>query len=93
MNSIESAPIKTVVPDQNLVKLRNQMLDLLKQHRDDVDKEGMLAVTSFIVGQLIALQDQRTMTPEVAMTLVQLNIEEGNQSLISQLLDNTAGTA
>ncbi|MBI1359834.1 MAG: hypothetical protein GC155_06060 [Alphaproteobacteria bacterium] len=43
-----------------------------------LDAQEMLALVSQLVGNLIALQDQRKMTPDMAMQLVARNIEIGN---------------
>ena len=46
----------------------------------------MLAGASQLVGNLIALQDQRKMTPEMALALVQSNIEVGNREAMAEVL-------
>lgn len=45
----------------------------------------MLAVAANMVGKLVAMQDQRTTTPAMAMEIVAKNIEYGNQMVIDQL--------
>lgn len=42
----------------------------------------MLALVSQLVGNLVALQDQRKITPEVAMDIVASNIKIGNEEAI-----------
>ena len=46
----------------------------------------MLAGASQIVGTLIALQDQRKMTPDMALAVVQANIEAGNQQAMAEVM-------
>ncbi len=41
---------------------------------------------------IIALQDQRTMTPEMAMTIVAENIEVGNKGIVNTIME-TKGSA
>ena len=54
----------------------------------------MLALTSQLVGIIVASQDQRTTTPEMAMRMVSSNIERGNQMAVSDLMHGeTAGSA
>lgn len=43
------------------------IFQLLKKHAGSVTAEEMLAIAANLVGKLIALQDQRVMTPEIAM--------------------------
>ena len=52
----------------------------------------MLALTAQLVGNLIALQDQRRMTPDMAIQLVSENIEIGNRAVIDGL-HSTKGNA
>ena len=46
----------------------------------------MLAVTSHLVGQIIALQDQTKITSKMALEIVSANIEKGNSEVIEPLL-------
>lgn len=59
----------------------------------DLSAAEMLAIVSQLVGNLIALQDQRTMTPDRAMAIVAGNIEIGNQEALRELLGPAAGSA
>lgn len=61
------------------------MDDLKAQMPADMPAQEILAITSQFVGQLIALQDQRVMSPEQAMQLVGQNIEIGNRAAISTI--------
>ena len=55
--------------------------------------DEILAVLSHMVGQVVALQDQRRYTPDSVMNLVRSNIERGNVEAIDGLLNETWGTA
>jgi hypothetical protein len=46
-----------------------------------------------MVGKIVAMQDQRTTTPEMAMEVVAANIEHGNRSVFEQLANSRGGTA
>lgn len=59
----------------------------------DMPSEEILAIVSIIVGMVLALQDQRTMTRERALQIVMRNIEVGNARMIEQSLGNTKGEA
>lgn len=45
----------------------------------------LLAVAANMLGKLIALQDQRTMTRERALEIVMKNLEHGNQQVLLEL--------
>jgi phage gp37-like protein len=80
-----------MIPTPAHTAFRNDTVALLKKH-EHLSAVEMLAVTSILVGQLIALQDQRTMTPAQAMEIVSRNIEIGNMGAIDTFLGNPVGT-
>ena len=51
-----------------------------------------LALCAYMTGVAIAMQDQRTTTPELVMEIVDRNIEAGNAAVIAQL-NNVLGRA
>lgn len=59
---------------------------LLRKHADEVTALEVLAIAANMVGKLIALQDQRVTTPDVAMGIVIKNLELGNQQVLAQVL-------
>jgi hypothetical protein len=63
---------------------RDDLVAVLKKH--DLTAPEMLALAAHLTGQLVALQDQTTMTPERAMDIVAANLELGNQAIIGDLL-------
>lgn len=70
----------------SVVKEDQDFLDALKaQMPPNMDAQRILAITSQFVGQLVALQDQRKMTPDMAMQIVQENIEIGNHAALLAL--------
>lgn len=86
-------PTKAVLPDEGMTAFRNDMLATLNKHAGELDSSAMLAIAAYTVGQIIAMQDQRTMTPATAMDLVSRNIEAGNADAIAELVTKTAGRA
>lgn len=78
---------KVVQPSAKLMAFRADALAVIKKHTGDLTALEMLGVCSHLVGQLIALQDQRTVTSAMAMQIVSENIEVGNQEVIAGLLD------
>lgn len=66
--------------------------DLMRKHSDKVDAVEMLAIAANVVGKLVALQDGRTITPDMAMEIVLRNIEIGNKQAWAPL-EKTEGSA
>lgn len=52
---------------------------------DDLGPLDLLALASQMVGQLVALQDQRSITPQMAMEIVAANVEAGNQAALETI--------
>jgi hypothetical protein len=73
------------------VACRNAMLAAMQAHVGTLRADELLAIAAHVVGQLIAFQDQRAMTPEMAMDLVQKNIAQGNAEAVGSLLHATPG--
>lgn len=67
------------------------LIALVAKHKDKLSAEEMLAIAANMLGKLLALQDQRTMTTEKAMTIIQLNIEHGNKTVIDSLMNVEGG--
>lgn len=67
------------------------LVALLQKYDAGMNLEEMLAIAANMVGKLIALQDQRTMTPARALEIVRRNIEEGNQQTMDSLLNAATG--
>jgi hypothetical protein len=72
--------------------LYQELIALVNKHAGKLDALQMLAVASNMLGKLVAMQDQRTVTPDMAMEVVAKNIEYGNQQVLQQL-DATNGRA
>ena len=66
---------------------------LLSKHADKLSPLEVLAVAANMLGKLIALQDQRAITPDLAMETVAQNIERGNAHAIAVLHDAKGGSA
>ena len=88
-----NVPMKQVEPTAAQKAFRSALLAVMQQHGAELQAEELLAVAAHLVGQLIAMQDQRTMSPAVAMQLVGQNIERGNLEAIDNLLLQTGGHA
>ena len=58
---------------------------LVNKHADRLSTLELLAVAANMLGKLVALQDQRKVTPSMAMEIVAQNIEYGNQQALAQI--------
>lgn len=65
---------------------------LVNRHASELTALELLAVASNMLGKLLALQDQHTVSPTSAMEVVAQNIEHGNKQVLDQLL-NSKGVA
>lgn len=63
---------------QDIVKVMNK-------HTRHLGSEEILAIIANMVGKLVALQDQRTMSVRMAMDIVSKNIEQGNADAVAVL--------
>lgn len=83
-------PMKHAKPSKAHTAFRDDMVAALRKHQH-LPPDEMLAVASYFLGQLIALQDQRKLTPVMAMQIVSSNIEAGNAHAIQQSLGTPVG--
>lgn len=77
-------PFKHIKPSPVHTAFRDDMVGMLRKHQH-LPPDEMLAVASYFIGQLVAMQDQRKLTPAMAMQIVANNIEAGNQHTIAEL--------
>ena len=68
-----------------------ELVALVGRHAAEVSAVELLAIAANMLGKMIALQDQRTMTRERALEIVLKNIEAGNQQAIDDLAGSVAG--
>jgi len=85
-----------VKPTAAHMAFRDELLAEFKRiatkYDDQVPAIQQLAVLSHILGQAIAMQDQRKYTAPMVMKMVADNIEQGNQEVLLNLL-NSKGAA
>lgn len=62
-----------------------EMIALLSKHAGHLTSVEMLAIGANMVGKLVALQDQRSITPAEAMEVVIKNLELGNQQALVEI--------
>lgn len=61
---------------------------LVNKHAGKLSAMELLAVASNMLGKLVALQDQRKVSPALAMEVVAQNIEHGNKMVLDQLMQS-----
>lgn len=69
---------KIVVTEAKHQSFVDELKEVLKKHGQELSGLELLAITSHLVGTVIALQDKFTVTPMQAMDIVRRNIELGN---------------
>ncbi len=73
---------KSIKPEYEIAY--KDIINLMRKH-DKISSVELLAVASNLVGKIIAMQDQRTMTNEKIMKIVADNIEIGNKQVILEV--------
>jgi hypothetical protein len=75
-------PVIKATPETKV--LFEELTELIRRHQH-ISAYELLAVAANMVGKLIALQDQRVVSPELAIETVMRNIEMGNKEALSML--------
>jgi hypothetical protein len=75
-------------PGPKHTAFRDDVVAVLRKHAAHLSAPEMLALSAHLTGQIIALQDQRSMSPDRAMEIVAQNIEQGNKEVITGILDS-----
>jgi hypothetical protein len=77
--------MKRISPTPTHKKMRDELIAVIRKYGKDLKAEEILALAAYTVGQIIALQDQRTTTVAAAMEIISTNIEAGNQDALRDL--------
>ena len=72
-----------VEPNINHHAFRDDLLAVLKKHSGDLDASEMMALAAYTTGQILAMQDARKWTSELAMDVIIKNLEAGNTQAIA----------
>lgn len=83
--------MKLLEPTVAYIALMTDLKEAIGKH-PNLTAMDFLAITSQLVGNLVALQDQTKVTAEEAMEMVALNIETGNAMAIASF-QKSEGTA
>ena len=83
---------KLTKPNEQHLKIRDAVIEAIRKDGADLPAIEILAVLSYTVGQIIAMQDQRVFTSAMAMEIVAQNISAGNSDAVESLF-KTNGSA
>lgn len=78
--------MKRILPKAQHKQFRNEAIVLLRKHAGHLQSDEMLALSAHLVGQIIAMQDQRKISRDAALQIVLSNIEAGNQEAVANLM-------
>jgi uncharacterized OB-fold protein len=81
-------PTKTymVKPEHEIAY--QEIVALVRRHAEHLEPVDLLAVTANALGKILALQDQRTLTPDMAMEVIKANLERGNAQALEAIRDS-----
>jgi hypothetical protein len=85
--------MKTVMAPQAYEVAYQDLVKLFRKHADKMSPAEMLAVAANLVGKILAMQNQRTMTREKALEILMANIEIGNKQAVDELAASQGGHA
>lgn len=84
---------KSQKPSKIAVECREAVLAAIQPFKEQLSALEILAILAYTLGQVIAMQDQRTVTKEMIWELVGANIEAGNAMVINELEVKSEGSA
>ena len=84
--------LKKATVSQEHKSVYKDLAALIARHAEGMTALEVLVIAGNIVGKLVAMQDQRTVTPTMAMEIVLKNIEAGNAEALAIILQSK-GTA
>jgi hypothetical protein len=78
-----------VQPTERHKALRMKLIEIIQEElkKGDIPAIEQLAIVSYTVGQMIALQDQTKFNRDSVMRIVIKNIEEGNRQAIAEFMN------
>jgi len=86
-------PMKHVRASDAHVAFRKALEEAIRTQGANLDAQEILAILAHLVGQVLAVQDQRKITPGAGMEIVAWNIETGNAEAIAALIGTPGGHA
>ena len=83
--------VQMAKPEQEVAY--QDLCQLMSKHAASMTALELLAVASNMLGKLVAMQDQRTVSRDLALQVVAANLEKGNQAVVEELLSESMGSA
>lgn len=84
--------LRSQTPNKVHTEIFDELNALLRKHTQHAAPADVLALAANMVGKLIALQDQKSLTGKQALEIVSQNIQIGNKEALA-LLNHPTGTA
>jgi hypothetical protein len=84
---------KTVPASDAVKAFRTDCIAVLVKHAGALPADQMLAMAAHLVGQILAMQDQRTVTPAMGLALIGDNIETGNREALAEVSSAAGGAS
>ena len=78
--------MKTIHPKPVHALFKKDLAKFLETYDDKLSSEEMLAVTSQVVGMMVAMQDQTKSSVAKLMEIVSLNMQQGNAIAVAEIL-------
>ncbi len=78
--------LKSATPNETQLAYRKALEAAIRAHGTTLDVTELVAITSHLVGQLVALMPVGLMTEAAALDLVFENMQQGNGEVLSNLL-------
>lgn len=77
--------MRSIAPTAAHLAFRASLEAAIAEHCAHVNAVEMLALVSHMLGQIVAAQDQRTMTNDMAMEIVVANLQRGNSEAVERM--------
>ena len=85
---MKSASLKCVQCDARHEVAYQDLCRLVSKHANELSSLQLLAIAGNMVGKLIAMQDQRSITAEQALEVVFYNLQAGNKQILDQIMQS-----
>lgn len=85
--------LKEFTPTAKHLAFMNELKAAIGNTGRELQAHELLAIAAQLVGNLLAYQDHRLMTPAEGMDLVARNIETGNRAAVDSMIANSGGRA
>ncbi len=85
---MKSASLKCVQCDTRHEVAYQDLCKLVSKHANELSSLQLLAIAGNMVGKLIAMQDQRSISAEQALEVVFHNLQAGNKQILDQLMQS-----